>query len=193
MIRSLLTLTLGLGAAFAADVPRKSPELAFTMPDGKPALLSQYHGKVIALEILLTTCPHCQRASSVLEKLYKELAPRGVQVVGVAINPPPAGTTPGQQAAGYVKMLGLTFPVGFTTHEMAADFLQHPMMLRMMMPQLVLIDRKGVIQAQHAGDDPFFDQTKEEANIREAIDKVLKEGAAAKPAGKSAVARKKTS
>ncbi len=199
MIRSLLALTFCIGTALAAEVPRKSPELAYTLLDGRQALLSQYRGKVIALEFLLTTCPHCQRASSVLERLYKEYGPRGVQVLGVAINPPPAGTTPGQQVTNYVKMLGLTFPVGFTTHEMAADYLQNPIMLRMMMPQLVLIDRKGMIQAQYAGDNPFFEEAKEEANMREAIEKILKEGTAAKkPAAKtkSAVtpaARKKPS
>ncbi len=199
MIRSLLALTLGIGAAFAVDVPRKSPELAFTLPDGKQALLSQYRGKVVALEFLLTTCPHCQRASSVLEKLYKEFGPRGVQVLGVAINQPPTGTTPGQQAASYVKTLALSYPVGFTAHEMAADYLQNPIMARMLMPQLVLIDRKGMIQAQYAGDNPFFEEAKEEANMREAIEKILKEGTAAKkPAAKtkSAVtpaARKKPS
>jgi hypothetical protein len=53
------------------------------------------------------------------------------------------------------------------------DFLQHPVMLQLYMPQLVLIDRKGVIRAQHGGTDDFFKN--EDQNIRDLVTKLLKE------------------
>ena len=51
----LLTLALLAGSAFAAEVPRKAPEFAIQMPDGKQVLVSSYKGKVLCLAFILTT------------------------------------------------------------------------------------------------------------------------------------------
>jgi cytochrome oxidase Cu insertion factor (SCO1/SenC/PrrC family) len=39
----------------AANVPRKSPDLAVTLPSGKEIRLSDYSGKVLVLSFILTT------------------------------------------------------------------------------------------------------------------------------------------
>ncbi len=55
-MRSKILTTLALlGAAFAADVPRKAPEYAIKLPDGKQAQVSSYRGKVLCLAFILTT------------------------------------------------------------------------------------------------------------------------------------------
>lgn len=174
-------LALLAPSLFAATVPRPAPELTFRLTSGQPAKLSQWRGKVILLEFLLTTCSHCQRTSQTMNKLQAEYAARGVQFLGVAIN-----DENGSLAAAYVKEFGLTYPVGWAKHQVAVDFLQHPVMVSMMMPQLVVIDRKGVIRAQYAGTDPFFE--KEDEGIRKWIDSLLKEpgGRRAPAAGKAA-------
>ena len=108
-------LSLGVGAAavaYAAEAPRPAPELAVRMVNGQQLLLSQFKGKVIAVEFLMTTCPHCQNASALLEKFYKEFGPKGFQPVGVAFNDMAALLVP-----DYVKQLGLTFPVGVAPRE----------------------------------------------------------------------------
>ena len=53
--KTILTLTLLAGLAFAAYVPRKSPEFAIQTPDGKQVLLSIYSGKVVCFLFILTT------------------------------------------------------------------------------------------------------------------------------------------
>lgn len=182
-MRSLLTplaaSLLGASLLCAANVPRPAPELAFRLVNGQPAKLSQWRGKVILLEFLLTTCPHCQRASQTMNKLQAEFAARGVQAVGVAIN-----DDNGSLTAGYVKELGLNYPVGWVKREPVVAFLQHPPMVAMMMPQLVVIDREGVIRAQFPGNDPFFEN--EEAGMRRWIATLLKTPG---PVKKPAVAR----
>jgi hypothetical protein len=55
MRSKILTALALLGAAFAADVPRKAPEFSVQLPDGKPALVSSYRGKVLCLLLILTT------------------------------------------------------------------------------------------------------------------------------------------
>jgi hypothetical protein len=79
----------------------------------------------------------------------------------------------------YTKNFGIRFPVGFAPREQAHEFLQHPLMQIMYVPQLVFIDRKGLIKAQYAGGSDFFKD--EETNIRKQIDQMLKEQPA--PAG----------
>ncbi len=51
----LVTLALLAGAAFAAEVPRKSPEFAVELTDGKQVLVSSYPGNVVCLLFILTT------------------------------------------------------------------------------------------------------------------------------------------
>ncbi len=168
LLATLASAALFAASLSAANVPRPAPDLAFRLTNGQQAKLSQWRGKVIMLEFLLTTCSHCQRASQTMNKLQAEYAARGVQALGVAIN-----DQDGSLSADYVKEFKLAYPVGWTKHATAVDFLQHPVMVSMMMPQLVLIDRKGVIRAQYAGNDPFFDN--EEAGMRKMITSLLKE------------------
>lgn len=174
---ALLALPLG-----AAQVPRPAPEFVIKLPNGEQLLLSQFRGKVVALEFLLTTCPACQDASRTLEALYKQYRARGFQPIGVAFNDMAMMLVP-----DYIKNLGLTFPVGVGTRESVMDFLQHSPIMRMMVPQLVFVDRKGIIRAQYGGDDPFF--LDKEKNMRVQIEALLAEpgqsGGAKSPAGKS--------
>lgn len=177
VISAILGLGLGAFSLLGAEVPRPAPELAIKLPNGQQLLLSQFRGKVVALEFLLTTCPHCQQASRLMNQLYKEYGPRGFQPLGVAFNDMAMMLVP-----EYVKDLQLTFPVGVGTRESVIDFLQHPRIMRMLVPQMVFIDRKGVIRAQYGGDDPFFQN--EEKNMRAQIEALLREGSGTKqPSG----------
>lgn len=172
MMRGLLTgltgLCLALAPALGAQIPREAPELTISLSNGKQMRLSQYKGKVIALEFLLTTCPGCKRASSAMQKLYEELGSKGFQPLGAAIN---EEATP--QLPAYARELRLTYPIGAVDRSSAINFLQHPIMLRMMMPQLVIIDKKGAIRAQYPGTDSFF--RNEEENMRKVLMPLLSE------------------
>jgi len=49
-------------------------------------------------------------------------------------------------------------------------------MYRLLMPQVVVIDRNGTIRTQYAGDDKFFERADQEKNFRDLIEPLLKEG-----------------
>ncbi|MEK7405015.1 MAG: TlpA disulfide reductase family protein [Acidobacteriota bacterium] len=187
MISRLFSTVLALAAALpGAEASRPAPEYAVKLPSGQQLLLSQFRGKVVALEFLLTTCPACQDASRVMNQLHKEYGPRGFQPLGVAINEMAMMLVP-----DYVRDLQLGFPVGVGTRESCLDFLRHSAVLRMMMPQLVLIDRKGVIRGQYAGDDPFMKD--KEKSLRAQVEALLNETAGAAGARKAKTpARSKT-
>jgi thiol-disulfide isomerase/thioredoxin len=167
-------LVFAPGLLPAAEVPRNAPELAIQMPGGQQLLLSQFRGKVVLLEFLHTTCPHCQESSALVEKLYKELGPRGFQPIGVAFNENAAVLV-----GDFVRQLGLTFPVGVAGRETVLEYLQHSMMQPLFVPQMIFVDRKGVIRAQHGGtDDDFLKNL--EPNLRNQVETLLKEPAPAR-------------
>ena len=166
LVLGLMTVCAIATLLFAGQVPRPAAEFTFSLPGGKQASLSAFKGKVVALEFLLTTCPHCKKCSSSMQRLYDELGPKGFQPVGVAINDGALELIP-----AFVKELKLTFPVGVGERNKVIDFLQHPVMLTMMMPQLVIIDKKGTIRAQYAGTDSFFQN--EDQNLKNVVEPLL--------------------
>lgn len=171
---SLLTAP-ALAQTQGARLPRPSPEFVIQMPEGGTMLLSQFKGKAILLEFLITTCPHCQRASQLLERLYKEYGPKGFQPLGVAINDMAKMLVP-----DYKKNFGITFPVGFSLRDPVYNYLERSPMYQLYMPTVVGIDRKFQIRHQHAGEDQDFWKD-EEKNIRAMIATLLAEGARPAP------------
>src|SRR5215468_7516632 len=83
LTKAILALSVGVSAFAAMPVPRQSKEFTFIEPTGKQTLLSSQKGKVVVIQFLYTTCPHCQAFSKVLTKMSAELGP-GVQMFGVA-------------------------------------------------------------------------------------------------------------
>lgn len=167
---SLLTAAAVLAIpAWTAQIPRPAPAMNIPLTNGTTVTLEQYKGKVVVLEFMLTTCPACQKASVALNKVYGELGAKGMQPIGIAINPMANMLIP-----DYLKKFSIDFPIGFNENQdQVKEFLQHPMIQILRVPQLVFIDKKGVIRAQHGGVDDFFNN--EEANIRAEVEKLLAE------------------
>ena len=168
LMTGLLAICIAAIPAFAASVPRSAADLSFPVPGGKQVSLDQFKGKVVALEFLLTTCPSCKRTSRIMQQLFGEYADKGFQPLAVAIN---AGAE--TLVGGYAREVGVTYPIGVGDRNMAVAFLGYSAVMRMMMPQLVVIDKKGVIRAQYAGTDRFF--RNEEANMRRLLTELLAE------------------
>jgi hypothetical protein len=179
--RCFLERGLGLAAGVATGsvalnaqikTPKPAPELVITLNSGEQVLLSQYRGKVVVLEFLLTTCPHCQRCSSIMQKLYAEMGPV-FQPLGAAIDPSNM-TEARARIPEYIHSLGLRFPVGWTNHDMAYRWLEaHPESGPVYFPQLAFINRKGIIHAYHPGTEEAFFRD-EEQSIRRVLEEMLK-------------------
>jgi thiol-disulfide isomerase/thioredoxin len=179
---SLAGLLLALTCLQAAppDAPRKAPELAFTLSGEGQKLLSQYRGKVVALEFILTTCPHCQAASRVMTGYQKEFGPRGFQAIDLAINALDEGNDARKAnalVANFIQTYQVGFPVGWLPREQMTSFMAFSIIDRMVVPQLALIDRKGFIRYQTpATSGPEWDEVMNEANIRKRIEELLAAG-----------------
>ena len=166
--------------AFAAEIPRPAPaDFLIPFPDGRTIKVGEMKGKVVVVEFLLTTCPGCQNAARILTKLMEEYGPKGVEVVGIAVN-----QAAERDIGNFITKSGATFPVGYRTLEAGLGFLQIPVVNRTHFPQMVFIDRAGVIRAQRGGEEEAF-FIDEEKNIREELDKLVKP-----PVRKAAAAKK---
>lgn len=130
-------------SAEAPVAPRRSPEFQLNFVGGEQKLLSSYRGKVVMIEFLFTTCPHCQHAAQVFSKLNSEYGSRGFQPLGVAWNEMPNLAIP-----DFIKANKVNYPIGFATRDAVMDYLGMSPNVRSVVPQIVWIDRKGMIRSQ---------------------------------------------
>ena len=190
----IATVTAIFAAALPAfavmpPVPRPAKELVVVEPSGKKTLLTSLKGKVVYVQFLYTTCPHCQHLSQVMTKLSQDLGPKGLQVVGLGFDNP-AGTSDGTPPTpamimNYTKQFA-GFPVGYAPRDTVMSYLGISVMDRFVVPQIVIVDRKGVIRAQsefmgeHAnvnGSMMPYEQLQDPAFLTKFLGDLLKEGA----------------
>jgi peroxiredoxin len=163
----VLAVTLAALPVLAqTPTPRKAPEITITEGSGKQTLLSSYRGKVVALAFILTTCPHCQNECALLNKLQGELGPKGFQAIAVAFN-----DNANLLTSSFVENGHLSFPVGSTNRDEVKKYLQYDDKTPWFVPQVLLIDRKGVIQEQSVAKGSEELQT--EDSLRKKIEALL--------------------
>jgi len=175
-----LTLTLAMMASTVAlppsSIPRKSSELTINETSGKQIPLSSFQGKVVVIEFLFLRSPHCQRVAQTLNRLYSDLGPMGFQPVGIVFGP----GADVQKAIYFVHDSKLTYPVGYATPDVVDAFLARQPNETLNIPQVVVIDRAGMIRAQSGGKggNPALE---DESSLHALIDSLLKEEAPPHP------------
>lgn len=81
----LLLATLGY-LWFAPAGLQKSPDISLLGIDGSELKLAEYRGKPLLVTFWATTCPGCIKEMPHLIELYRELAPQGLEIIGVAMD-----------------------------------------------------------------------------------------------------------
>jgi thiol-disulfide isomerase/thioredoxin len=168
-----------ISALAAPAAPRRSPEFSVHDPSGKQTLqLSGFKGKVVAIEFLFLKSAHCLRVAQTLDKLHKELGPRGFQPIGIVFGPD------GESAvAGFSRYFKLTYPVGYTSTDDVDRYLGRGKNEVLNIPQIVVIDRAGMIRAQNGSKyDPALEN---EDSLRKLLDGLLAEKVPGGDAGKT--------
>ncbi|MCZ2154115.1 MAG: TlpA family protein disulfide reductase [Bryobacterales bacterium] len=142
-------LTLVLAAAFFISLPlgavdqnsnRRAPGWALPDQNFKFHDLMDFRGKVVLIEFMQTSCPHCQDSTVNLKRL---LARYGQNVVLIHIVNPPSSM---QDVKNYIAKNLLTSPVLFDSGQVAASYLQlSPSNPSFDTPHLFVIDPQGKI------------------------------------------------
>ena len=165
-----LIALLAMAGALLAQAPRKAP--TFTLPDSNGAFhdLTDHRGKVVILEAMNTSCPHCSAFSKVLEQIHKQYAGR-VQVF--SLSNPPDGVEALRQ---YIRSTKISFPILMDCGQAVYSYTQSASVT---LPRVWIVDRNGIIRQDVSYGDstkPFF----EGRGIFTELDKIL----AAPPAKK---------
>jgi peroxiredoxin len=169
-----VVFVLLVAAAAAAKLPRPSPEFALTPPGGNTLLLSSLKGKVVVMEFLFVESEHCLRVARMLNNLEHELAPRGLQSVAVAFDPPNNAGAGAQSVSAMASYFKLSYPVAYASKDSVDSFLDRARTEVLNIPQIVVIDRKGTIRAAGGGRgaDPRLE---DEGALRSLVESLLAE------------------
>ncbi len=126
-----------IGNALAGPVSQPRPD--FTLPDmdGVPRPISDWDGKVLAINFWATWCAPCVREMPAFNALQQEYGERGLQFIGVAMDDQAAIT-------GFMKKIPIQFPVLVgedAAMEIAIRYGDEVGIL----PYTVIVDRQGRI------------------------------------------------
>jgi peroxiredoxin len=176
-----ILLALGIPAVAAAPVPRESPEFTIIDQSGNTTPLSSFKGHVVVIEFLLIRCAGCLRVAQTINKLHGEMAGRGFRPIGIVFDDGVSEPV----VRDLVQALKLNYSVGYTTSDNVDRYLGRAIAERFQVPQVVVIDRAGVIRAQSrpTGEANLTD----EAYLRNLVGELLDEGVPPGKAEKSAV------
>lgn len=147
----------------ASDEPTPAPPLEFTSLDGRRISLAELRGRPVVVFFFSTDCPHCQRAAEELAPIYAEWKERGLEILGLALNP-----TAEQNLGEFVAEHDVEFPVATADRQTFARFAGLSMMTRFYYPYLIFVSPEGLkVEAHQGSDRAFFANF--ERSMREAL------------------------
>ena len=149
-------------------------------------MLSSFKGKVVVMEFLFLGSQHCMRVAATINKLYSELGSRGLQPVGIAFGP----NADAANTYLVAQTWRLTYPVAYADKDSVDSYLARGKDEVLNIPQVVVIDRTGMIRAQ-SGNRPGDPKLEDGASLRALLDGLLKENPPRDSAPKSKATDKK--
>ena len=158
---ALLALAGGVALAVWDQSPRDAAALlSLSLPDtsGRQQSLAQWRGKVVVVNFWATWCAPCREEMPEFVKIQRELGPRGLQFVGIAIDQ-------AEKVEQFASELDLNYPAligGYAVVELSKT-LGNPLSA---LPFTIVISRNGTVVRTQLG---AFDPTK----LRSTIDSLL--------------------
>jgi thiol-disulfide isomerase/thioredoxin len=123
-----------------------SPRPDFTLNDmeGKPRHISEWDGKVLAVNFWATWCPPCKREIPTFIKLQRELGAQGLQFIGIAVDDLP-------EVVAYATEMGINYPILVGQSDAAQVSREFGNRIGAL-PFTAIVDRQGNIVYTEAGE-----------------------------------------
>lgn len=158
----IASVALAVVLAFAAIwfMPaglRQAPPLVGQTLDGRTLTLEQFRGKPVLVTFWATTCPSCIEEMPHLIELYRELNPKGLEIIGVAMS-----YDPPEQVRAMAQQRQIPYPIVLDSKEHIAREFDNVRLT----PTTVLISPDGRIMQYRLG---LLDMPK----LRETIEAML--------------------
>ena len=143
----IVLAAVGLVIAFVpvlaeVSVGTKAPDFKLDTLEGKTISLSDFTDKPTLLVFWATRCPHCRAELPVVEKVYKDLNPKGVNIIGVSLDDNSA------KASDFVSSNHISFPIavaGANGNLLGSYGIT-------VIPTVFVLDKGGVVKARYAGE-----------------------------------------
>lgn len=135
-----------LVTSLVACSTQTAPDVRFTLLDGKNVDLAKLRGKVVFVNFWATTCTSCVAEMPQLAETYTKFAPKGFELVAVAMN-----YDPPEYVRNYTAKNALPFPVALDSSGAAAQGFKDVRLT----PTSFLIDKQGRIVEQYLGAPDF--------------------------------------
>ena len=94
---------------------REAPPLVGQTLDGRTLALKQLRGKPVLVTFWATTCPSCVEEIPHLTELYRELNPKGLEIIGVAM-----AYDPPEQVRAMARQRQIPYPIVLDSEERIA-------------------------------------------------------------------------
>jgi thiol-disulfide isomerase/thioredoxin len=160
-VAAAFALAGGVALAVWDQAPRDATKLlALSLPDtsGQRQSLSQWRGKVVVVNFWATWCEPCRREMPEFVVAQRELGPRGLQFVGIAVDQK-------DKVESFAKDLDLNYPALIAGYD-AVDLSKSLGNELSALPFTVIIDRKGNVASTQLG--PF-----KPGKLRSTLDSLL--------------------
>jgi peroxiredoxin len=149
--------TNGMSGKESPMVGKPAPDFTLNLLSGKSFHLAETKGKVVVLDFWATWCGPCLQAMPQVDRVTREFADRGVQLVAVNLQEGPKEITAMLERHKLSMAVALDRD-GATAEKYKANAI----------PQTVIIDRDGSIARLFVGGGPHFDD-----QLREALKAVV--------------------
>jgi peroxiredoxin len=123
---------------------RRAPSWSLYDSDGQMRDLLDYRGKVVVLDMMQTTCPHCGAFADILEKVQQKYGDR-VAILGVVTVLGGAADSPDKVKA-YKTGHRVTYPILFDMGQMQYSYILRP---NVDLPHVYIIDQNGYIRGDY--------------------------------------------
>ena len=121
---------------------REAPPLVGQTLDGRTLTLEQLRGKPVLVTFWATTCPSCVEEIPHLTELYRELNPKGLEIIGVAM-----AYDPPEQVRAMVRQRQIPYPIVLDSEERIAREFDNVQLT----PTSVLVSPEGRIVQYRLG------------------------------------------
>ena len=168
-MRSLFCFLACAALLMAGDLSgRRAPGFSLVDSNFVQHDTQDYRGKILLVDIMQTTCPHCGTFSNILQEVANKY---GGKVAVLAIVNPPDNTATVKQ---YIAQHKLTYPLLFDCGQVAASYMKAtPQNTGFGVPHLFIIDAQGMILNDY-GYGPFSQGIFEGRDLFTELDHIVK-------------------